>query len=60
MISITRKDELADLLQQDDVKVAAPEDPCERLEPLSLVHGERPLQSPHVDVQDPQLAFFWA
>ena len=50
----------ADLLQQDDVEVAAPEDLCERLEPLSLVHGQRPLQPPHVDAQDPQFASSWA
>ena len=45
-----------DLLEQHHIVVASLEDPREGFESLSLMHGQRPLQAPHVDVQDPEFA----
>ena len=47
---------IPDLLEEHHVIVASPEDLRKGLEPLSLMHGQRPLQAPHVDVQDPEFA----
>ena len=41
-----------DLLEQDHVIAALPEDTRQGSEPLSLMHSQRPLQAPHVDVKD--------